>query len=163
MRERAFRPYRDEGVMPLSPQLLHERHPALFPSEDAAKQAVRRLKQGGSDKNTKSDKVYLVIVNTKCHFLQYRVRGAHGPHKTALVTGNVDASSAKSRLQELHGAKVELIDAERLWAKRRRSGKTPRRSVTHGYCPALRHHRRGVRARPSRNLSPRTKIPTSNP
>jgi hypothetical protein len=146
--ERAFRQYRDQGVMPLSPQLLHERHPELFPSQDAAKQAVRRFKQGGSDKNTKSDKVYLIILNTKCHFLQYRVCGAHGPHKTALVTGNVDANSVKDRLKELHGAKVELIDADRILPKRRRSGKTPRRSATHGYCPSASHRRQGVRIFP---------------
>ena len=148
--ERAFRQYRDEGVMPLSPQFLHRRHPELFPSEDAAKQVVRRFKKAVSNKTTKSDKLYLIILNTKCHFLSYRVSGAQGPHKTALVTGNVDVDAVQARLEELHGASVKLIDADKLQPKRRRPGKSSTRSVTRGYCPppSTKHHSKGARTVP---------------
>ncbi|MGB5735978.1 MAG: hypothetical protein WBM40_16195 [Thiohalocapsa sp.] len=148
--ERAFRQYVDKGVMPLSPQFLHQRHPELFPSEDAAKQVVRRFRKGVSNKTTKSDKLYLIILNTKCHFLSYRVFGAQGPHKTALVTGNIDASTAKSRLQELHGADVTLIDADKLHPEGRRKRKITRRTVTAGYCPSpsTKHHSKGARTFP---------------
>lgn len=122
--ERAFRQYKRRGVMPLSPQLLHHRHPDLFPSENAAKQSVRRFKKGGSNRNTKSDRMYLKLLNTKCHFLSYRVDIAPGPHKTALLTGKITADRARAELEKLHGTKVTLIDADKLAREGNRPGKT---------------------------------------
>ncbi len=149
----------DWRVMPLSPQLLFERHPELFPSENAAKKAVSRFKKAASNKNTKSDKLYLYILNRKCHFLRYCVGNARGRHKTALVPGNFDAHEVQSTLEELHDASVRLIDADKVQreVQRKVPPKIPHRSSASGHrvSPSASRRSQGTRRPPKLRLRKR--------
>lgn len=122
--ERAFSLNRN-GVMPLSPDYLHKKLPKLFSSNDMAKQAIKRFKdkinagfqvdtaqkKEPKHPNLLSDTFYIVIINTTCHLITYRVKHGQGRNKTVLVKTGVSTEEIVKNLKRIHDRSI--VDKDR--------------------------------------------------
>lgn len=122
--ERSFS-FHKKGVMPLSADYLYDTRPKLFPSVDMAKQTIKRFKdsinvnsqsdiaqkKGENAHGLLSDTFYLIVINTTCHLINYRVKHAQGRDKTALIRSGMNIDSIKECLKQIHDEFI--IDKDR--------------------------------------------------
>lgn len=113
------------NVMPLEAKYLKKHYSDIFKTEGSAKQTVSRFikkrvngfmannsHEGGGKKVTKkllSDKFYILYLHTNCHLIKYRVTGAKGAAKTAIVKENTSISQIRASLTKIHGCKIKFF------------------------------------------------------
>ena len=119
--EQLFNQY--NGVLPLSPKFLVERHPDIFSKQNTVTNSnkkfiktitsLHQLKPYRKDKNTVSMRSTFFPLGDKiCSLIIYKVKGNRSRKSKAIVDSSLKKKTVLNKLEKLHGkgSEIEIVE-----------------------------------------------------